>query len=134
MDRHGGLLTADDLAGCRAPTVRRPWSLEAGARILTTPPPGGGAQLLLGLQLLQRVQPHGPLEGLEHRYALLAEVIYTVLRERVRQSSLPARSTGPAEDWLPDEEHIGTLSAGIAQAVSEVPISASTRPAPGEGP
>ena len=54
----------------------------------------------------------------------MAEVGYTVLRERVRQSSRPARSTGPDEDWGPNEDRIGTLSAGIVQAVSKLPISA----------
>ena len=118
MRLHGGLLTSEDLAGCRAPSVRRPWLLEKGARILTTPPPGGGPQLLLGMQLLNRVLPQGPPDDMKHRYALLAEVVFTVFRERFHPSSPPARSAGPAEDGLYDQEYIGRLSAAIAQAAS----------------
>jgi gamma-glutamyltranspeptidase / glutathione hydrolase len=56
MRSNGGLITEQDLADCISPLEREPISASYREhRIFTVPPPGGGAQLLLALQILERL-------------------------------------------------------------------------------
>jgi hypothetical protein len=60
MRAHGGLVTEQDLAGCVSLVEREPISASYRKhRIFTVRPPGGGVQLLLALQILERLNLTG---------------------------------------------------------------------------
>ena len=86
MRAHGGLITEDDLAECMLPLERDPISADyRDHRVFTVPPPGGGVQLLLGLQVLERLGPAGPPDI--DWYEKMALTISAVFREREQRGS-----------------------------------------------
>lgn len=91
MERHGGLITKDDLAERAEPVERAAiWGSYRGHAIATTPEPSGGPQLLLALQVLERIAPAGfaqPDSSWQEAIALASSAAY---HERERLSQLPS--------------------------------------------
>jgi gamma-glutamyltranspeptidase / glutathione hydrolase len=95
MRLNGGLLTETDLALCWLPVEREPVFIDyRGHRIITVPPPGGGLQILLALELIEALAPFdfGVKDG--EWYETVALATYGALREREREP------LGP-EDFTP---------------------------------
>lgn len=90
MERHGGLITKADLAERAEPSERDAiWGNYRGHAIATTPEPSGGPQLLLALQILERMAPAGfsnPDSSWQEAIALATSAAY---HERERLSELP---------------------------------------------
>jgi gamma-glutamyltranspeptidase/glutathione hydrolase len=90
MERHGGLITKEDLADRGEPPERNAISgTYRGHTITTTPEPSGGPQLLLALQILERIAPEGfakPDSQWREAVALATSAAY---HERERLSQLP---------------------------------------------
>lgn len=83
MRLHGGLLTETDLAALALPVEREPIFIEyRGHRVASVPPPGGGAQLLLALKLLERLTPTGFGSQEDHWRQGMALAVSAVFRER----------------------------------------------------
>ena len=114
MQRHGGLLTLDDLAAIESPVEREPISITyRGEAVVTVPPPAGGVQVLLALKLLERLSIHGPNGDLCHWYEMLGEVTYTVFRERERTVLSADRITPDALQELLSDERAELLAAEV---------------------
>jgi len=90
MECHGGLITKEDLAERAEPPERNAISgTYRGHTITTTPEPSGGPQLLLALQILERIAPEGfakPDSQWREAVALATSAAY---HERERLSQLP---------------------------------------------
>ncbi len=85
MRAQGGLMTADDLAECGAPREREPLFItHRDSVIASAPPPAGGLQILLGMQMLRHLAADALAPRSDAWYERLAEVIYTVFYERER--------------------------------------------------
>jgi gamma-glutamyltranspeptidase/glutathione hydrolase len=114
MREHGGLLTGDDLAALRLPSLRRALTIDyRGHRVASTPPPGGGFQLLLGLKICERLGLGEPGVDDCRWYQQLAEVIHLIFRERERSSVRPGDSPPVSYERLLDEERVGELADAI---------------------
>lgn len=93
MERHGGLITRDDLAERAEPSERAAISGSyRGHAILTTPEPSGGPQLLLALHILERIAPEGFASPDSHWREALALATSAAYHERERLSQLPIHS------------------------------------------
>jgi gamma-glutamyltranspeptidase / glutathione hydrolase len=83
MQLNGGLITEADLAGLALPAEREPISIEyRGHRVVTVPPPGGGAQILVALRLIEQLAPSGFGDNEEEWYETIALACYGAFRER----------------------------------------------------
>jgi gamma-glutamyltranspeptidase / glutathione hydrolase len=87
---HGGLLTAEDLAGYEV-VEREPLAVEhRGARLLTNPPPSFGGRLVTrALTLLEREGPAGPA-GSGARLVQLAHALDVVAQEHTHGPAMTA--------------------------------------------
>ena len=123
MERHGGLITKDDLAKHAEPSERTPISgIYRGHAITTTPEPSGGPQLLLALQILERIAPNGFPKEDSHWREAIALATSAAYHERERLSQLPIgcsqlgpeRSTADliAKRPLSRSEELGAEAAG----------------------
>src|SRR5271165_1164591 len=115
MQRHGGLLNANDLANCSLPVEREPLETSyRGLRVLSTPSPGGGRNLLFALKLIEQLLPDGTdaaNDDIWHEAIALAS--YCTFRQRDRKA---ARSNGCVDetpDELPSEAEIQRLVAQL---------------------
>src|SRR5262245_447959 len=112
MELHGGLITLRDLAGGCEPLAREPWSVRYRDHlVLSAPPPAGGLQVLLGLNVLQHFEPAemADAQRAAERIAATARMVFSQ-RERwpVHADDLtpslalwllgPQRAAGLAED------------------------------------
>ncbi len=113
MREQDGLITREDLSGCRLPVTREGLSIDhQGYRIVSVPPPGGGVQLLLGLRVLEKL---GLPEGcaLPTWYAAIAQVTRAIFQERDRW---PVRADGTPRSllaWLVSDERAEEIARGI---------------------
>jgi gamma-glutamyltranspeptidase/glutathione hydrolase len=118
MARHGGLMTEDDLASCGPPTETEPLStVYRGHRVLTVPPPGGGFQLLLALDILERLRPSGFSSACDDWREAIALTTSAVFRERERQSLPTEISTAPLRNWLSNENRALQIAREFAEPV-----------------
>jgi gamma-glutamyltranspeptidase / glutathione hydrolase len=87
---HGGLVTAQDLAGYQV-VERAPLAVDVrGARLLTNPPPSFGGRLVTrALKLLEREGPAGPA-GSGPRLVQLAHALDVVAQEHTRGPAMAA--------------------------------------------
>jgi len=94
MERHGGLITADDLRCLPAPAAEPALTIAYRGHLVACPaPPGGGPQLLFALRLLEELGPPDPLDDPDGWRARLALATFATFREReamARASSDPA--------------------------------------------
>lgn len=113
MEVQGGLLSARDLETFDLPVTRAPLEAEyRGHRVLTAPPPGGGVQLLLGLQVLDRL-------GLSTEpaaaawYETIARVTRLVFQERERWPFAHEEMPASFLSWLCSPARAGELAERI---------------------
>jgi len=100
MQKHDGLLTANDLSSFRLPGTRQPIRISyRGFEIVTSPPPGGGLQLLLALKLLQRLLPTGYMGCKTEWYVAVAQAIHAAFEERERFPIHPDDFTPTVSKW-----------------------------------
>jgi len=112
MRSHGGLITDQDLAGCGPPAERAPISTTYGGfRVLTVPPPGGGAQLLAALNVLARLAPEGCEEDRRQAIALATSAVF---RERDLNPFAPLDPAGDDEGSPLSAAYARRLAAGIS--------------------
>jgi gamma-glutamyltranspeptidase / glutathione hydrolase len=114
MERHGGLISASDLAHAGPPAEREPISIPyAGYEVASIPPPGGGVELLFALRMLERLDrvPDDPAGW----YRSLAEVVYAAFTERERDPAHPQSWTLAQRDLLLGDERTGRLAGEIAR-------------------
>ena len=90
MERHGGLITKEDLAERAEPLERNAISgTYRGHTITTTPEPSGGPQLLLALQILERIAPEGFANAGSQWREAVALATSAAYHERERLARLP---------------------------------------------
>ena len=123
MRRHGGLITERDLALCGPPVERAPIStMYRGFQILTVPPPGGGVQLLLALNILAQLATTGFASCDEDWCRAIALTTSAVFRIRDLE---PAAATGPMSLM-----HHPLLSESCARRLANEIAGGQGKPAP----
>ena len=114
MERHGGLITAADLNGLRLPVFREAISTTyRGHEVISAPAPGGGLQVLLGLNLLEAIFPDSGPDSSPASYEMLARIIQAVFRERARWPIDPQRLTESLQRWLLSAERAQEIAAEV---------------------
>ena len=100
MERNGGLITARDLASTRLPVVRKTVSIDyRGYKIVTTPPPGGGLQLLLALKLLERLLDSTAQPASSDWYEAIALATHAAFVEREKFPIHPDDFSPSLQQW-----------------------------------
>lgn len=90
MESNGGLLTEIDLKNCGVPAELEPVStVYRGHRVISAPPPGGGLQLLLALNILAQLAPSGFKSTDEDWHEAIALAASAVFRERELRPHAP---------------------------------------------
>jgi gamma-glutamyltranspeptidase / glutathione hydrolase len=90
MESNGGLLTEADLRNCGVPAETEPVStVYRGHRVITVPPPGGGLQLLLALNILAQLAPWGFKSTDADWHEAIALAASAVFRERELRPHAP---------------------------------------------
>lgn len=109
MEARSGLISSDDLSGFDGPIERQPLEIEyKGHRVVSVPPPGGGIQTLLSLQLLAYMPPQDdPI----HWYSRLAIATRTAFVERERWPEHPAGFSSSVAKWSVSPERARLLLA-----------------------
>jgi gamma-glutamyltranspeptidase/glutathione hydrolase len=122
MAKHGGLITAQDLAGCARPVECDPVSASyRGYQVLSVAPPGGGLQLLLALKILEHFPAAELRREEDRRYETMAAVIHAVFRERDYWSVTPENLTPSLARWLLSDER----AAEVVQRLNTPPSEPS---------
>lgn len=114
MERHGGLLTLDDLRTYRTTRVDPLWGSYRGHRIATNRPPGGGVMLVEMLHVLE----HFDLAALGHNtpdyIRVVAEAMKRATIDKDAHVGDPAFVHVPL-DRLTGAPHAAALAAAIAR-------------------
>ena len=127
MQRHGGLISAEDLATCGSPMEREPLSITYRAhRVLSVPPPGGGLDLLLALEILERLAPDARQSSEARWHEAIALTTSAVFREREARPLVPEEvGAGALAELLSDAratrlaDEIAGVARGPAVAAEE---------------
>jgi gamma-glutamyltranspeptidase / glutathione hydrolase len=129
MERHGGLLTLDDLRHYRTTRTEPLWTTYRGHRVATNRPPGGGVTLVEMLNILEPFD----LRGLGHNspgyVRIVAEAMKRATIDKDRHVGDPAFVEVPL-DRLADKGYAAKLAHEVARGVkARVPrIGASECP------
>src|SRR5271157_516275 len=111
MQRNGGLLNAQDLANCNLPVEREPLETSyRGLRVVSTPSPAGGRNLLFALKLIEQLLPGG-IDAADDDtwHEAIALATYCAFRHRERKASQSKGDADPAADELPSGADIQRL-------------------------
>lgn len=128
MSTRGGLISAADLAAVMSeesgPSERAPLvSSYRSYRVLGTPPPAGGVQVQLALNLLERLL-HGDEDESSWRVAL-ALATRTAFRERERWPDHPGDVTPSILSWMVSSARAEMLADRVRAGMAEPPIADS---------
>jgi gamma-glutamyltranspeptidase/glutathione hydrolase len=94
MQSNGGLLTEADLRNYGAPAEMEPVStVYRDHRVVSVPPPGGGLQLLLALNILAQLAPSGFNSSDEDWHEAIVLAASAVFRERELRPHAPGGPT-----------------------------------------
>lgn len=103
MEARGGLVTAEDLRTLVLPVDRKTASIMyRGHRVVSIPPPGGGIQVLLALQMLQQMLSEGMGEASWEE--CLAEATWASFVERERWPDHPKNTPASMVAYLTSAE------------------------------
>ena len=92
MQANGGLIAEADLKNCRRPRQTEPLvACYRGHRIVSVPPPGGGFQVLLALNILAQLVP--PDCSADDRHEAIALATSAAFRERELQATARPEET-----------------------------------------
>jgi gamma-glutamyltranspeptidase / glutathione hydrolase len=117
MACHGGLMTLEDLASCAPPTEAEPIATDYGDhRVLTVPPPGGGMQLLLALDILGQLRPSPYVSAADGWREAVALTTSAVFREREGRALPVAGSIAPGDDPPSRASRAQQIAREIAQS------------------
>lgn len=130
MRRHGGLITQEDLRTFALPVEREPLRvLYRGLQAWSTPPPGGGLQLLLALKIAEQLLPSGASFESAEWYEAMALATYASFRERERSPMGSEDLTPSTCSWLLGEERVRQVVAELREGTPAGPETFA-----GEGP
>ncbi|MCX5688972.1 MAG: gamma-glutamyltransferase [Planctomycetota bacterium] len=100
MEARGGLIRMSDLALVEQPAIREPLAINyRGRQVLAPPPPAGGVQLLLALQLLEQMYDPSTRD-VSAWYVAMARALHVAFRERERWPDHPADMSPSLDHWL----------------------------------
>ncbi|HLP84921.1 MAG TPA: gamma-glutamyltransferase [Phycisphaerales bacterium] len=121
MEARSGLLSGSDLASLTLPIERQPLVAEiAGRRVFSTPPAGGGVQVLLALQMLEQLRLDAPDDCLPIH---LIHALRRSFAERDRWPEHPDDFTHTLARWLVSKERAHAVlqrqTAGVQGAFRE---------------
>ena len=129
MSERGGLITRADLAACVFPIERSPLSIRyRGHEVVSVPPPGGGAQLLLGLKVAESLDLASLVGDEVAWYEALAVLIESIFRERARWPIDPERLSPSFLSWMLSDDRAAEIAREIRSGTSR------PGPRPAEGP
>lgn len=114
MERHGGLLTLDDLRGYRTTRAAPLWGGYRGARVATNRPPGGGVMLIEMLHVLE----HFDLAALGHNTAAYIRVVAEAMKRATIDKDAHVGDPAFVDVPLPrltGAAHAAALAAAIAR-------------------
>jgi gamma-glutamyltranspeptidase/glutathione hydrolase len=114
MESNGGLLTEADLRNCGVPAEIEPVStVYRGHRVISVPPPGGGLQLLLALNILAQLAPWGFKSTDEDWHEAIALAASAVFRERELRPHAPDSLTQASRRQHLSEAYARRIAADI---------------------
>lgn len=132
MKKHDGLITEQDLAGFTLPVERQALSINyRGYRVVSTPRPAGGLEVLLGLKTLEHFEPSELSATANKWHEILAEVTHAVFRERERLPVHPRESSPWLYNWLLNDKRAAGIASNIKSYCFE-PADHNCREKPGE--
>ncbi len=132
MAARGGLMTSEDLATSAVPVECDPWTTEyRGHIVLTTPPPGGGLQMLVALKLLEHLELSDQRKDEDAWREMLAAATALVFQERERNPVHPDEITASFRDWLLSEQRSADLAETLRRP-SKTTLFADSKEEPGE--
>ena len=100
MKARGGLMRMSDLAKVESPAIREPMAINyRGRQVLAPPPPAGGVQLLLALQLLEEMYDPSTRD-VGAWYVAMARALHVAFWERERWPDHPADLSPSIARWL----------------------------------
>ncbi|MEZ4651349.1 MAG: gamma-glutamyltransferase [Candidatus Eisenbacteria bacterium] len=124
---HGGLIDAHDLAELGLPVFRKPVEIQyRGRTVSSTPPPGGGLQLLLGLKVVEALGLDGGAADDEWHEGMAA-IVQAIFRERSDWPVHPDKISGSMMNWLLSEARAEEVADKIRQRAVPV-VRASEGP------
>src|SRR5882762_2229891 len=133
MRQNNGLLNGADLADCALPVEREALRTDyRGYEVLSTPPPGGGLQVLLALRFLEAFAPGDFSEGPEEWHEAIALAIYSVFRERENSPLSPEEATRSQIDRILDRDRIRRLAVKLQEEGVSVDETLSGIEEPGD--
>ncbi len=125
MQANGGLIRAKDLAAAHLPVERQPVSISyRGYEVVSTPPPGGGLQLLLALKLLERLLPTGGDWSRTDWYVATAQAVYAAFEEREKFPIHPDDFTPSVRAWALSDARCAEVAdrLAVARALSGIEV------------
>jgi gamma-glutamyltranspeptidase/glutathione hydrolase len=112
MRENGGLITEEDL---RSQDLPNEWEAISttffGHRVISTPPPGGGMQLLQSLKIFEQL--YDSEMNMNEWYRAIARIIQKVYLERWRWPLHPEDVPMSMFNWLTGEERARELAADV---------------------
>ncbi|MFQ5639327.1 MAG: gamma-glutamyltransferase [bacterium] len=132
MAQNQGLLTAKDLASTRLPVSRKPISITyRGYEVVSTPPPGGGLQLLLALKILERLYEPESHTDMCDWYEAVALAVFAAFEEREKFSIHPDDFTTSIKNWVLSDARSDEIACKLALQ-QHLPVVAADDEEPGE--
>jgi gamma-glutamyltranspeptidase/glutathione hydrolase len=131
--QNGGLITEKDLSDYEVPIERDALSVTyRDFQVVSVPPPGGGLQVLLGLNILEQFAAGELTLETDKWYEILAEVTYAVFHQRERFVVHPRDLTPSLLNWLLSDGRASEIASNIRANCSQSACEVDTTEEPGE--